>query len=65
MSVLVLAWILALSIFTIQDGAASIWYYETTPGKKETWARNHSWRLARIVVALIIVILVSSELASR
>lgn len=48
-----------MGIWVFQDGLASIWYYH----KKETWRRNHSWRLARMLLGLGLVIISSVAIA--
>ena len=46
------ALVMVLGAVIIQDGVASICFYQ----KRETWKRNHSWRLFRIGVGIALMV---------
>ena len=47
-------WIGLCGMWVFADGVASLWTYLPT---KESWLRNHSFRIIRMMVGIILMIL--------
>ena len=56
MNNLYLAWIIGLGALVFSDGLASLWAYHNT---KETFWRNQSLRVLRMIIGVLIVVLAS------
>jgi len=63
MSILILAWVLALGLAVSQDAIMSILWYLKHDDEK--WHYNHMARLGRLTIGLALIIIASMELAGR
>lgn len=53
-------WIGIIGCWLLSDGCYSIMLYLSAPGhsgKKQTWLRDHSVRVLRIILAIILIII--------
>lgn len=57
MNSLFLAWIIGLGVWVVADGMASLWTYHNKPN--ETFWRNQSFRVFRMIVGVLIILLAS------
>lgn len=60
MSPLVLGWVLAIGVWVVADGVSSLYTYIGKDG--QSWWKDHSLRILRMVVGIVLIILASRAL---